>query len=285
MIAHLYEERGWDFPLALRGMFAAAVWDRETGTLTLARDRLGIKPLYYAVAGDRLVFASELKSLLASGLVPLDLDYEAIDAYLALGFIPGPRTPLAAVSRLAPGTMLVVEDGRVEERTWWRYPEPPARPARLSVEEAAEGLMAHMEESVRLRLMSDVPLGAMLSGGLDSSFIVGLMARLQAAPVKTFSVGLAGAAADNELSDAALVARHFGTEHHELELELDGEAVDLAELVWHMDEPLADLSGVGLALRHDAVAMARLDECELLHQHRGLWELMQARAGIRAMEA
>ena len=240
----------------------------------IVRDRLGIKPLYHARVGDLLVFASELKCLLASGLVPVDLDYEAIDAFLTLGFVPGPSTPLAAVKRLEPGHILVVEEGRVWSEAYWRYPAPPVEPVRMSRQEAAERLYAELEESVRLRLMSDVPLGAMLSGGLDSSLIVGMMSGMMSEPVKTFSVGLAGAAADNELADARYVSSVFGTEHHELELELNDGGVDLEQLVWHLDEPLADLSSLGflalceLARREVTVALSGQGADELLGGYR-----------------
>ncbi len=270
----LYARDGLDFPRRLRGMFGIGIWDGRRRRGMIVRDRLGIKPLYHARVGDLLVFASELKCLLASGLVPVDLDYEAIDAYLTLGFVPGPRTPLAAVKRLEPGHMLVVEEGRVWSEAYWRYPTPPVEPVQMSRQEASERLYAELEESVRLRLMSDVPLGAMLSGGLDSSLIVGMMSRMMSEPVKTFSVGLVGEAKDNELADARFVSSVFGTEHHELELELEDGGVDLEQLVWHLDEPLADLSSLGflglceLARRHVTVALSGQGADELLGGYR-----------------
>ena len=243
IIPHLYEDAGMAFPEHLRGMFGIALWDGRNRRAVIARDRLGIKPMYYAEAGDLLVFASELKSLLASGLVGTDLDYEAIDAFLTLGFVPGPMTPLTAVRKLMPGHRLVVDRGGARAEAFWRYPEPAA--AAMSLDEAGERLLAGLEESVKLRLMADVPLGAMLSGGIDSSVIVALMARQMSEPVKTFSIGFAEAGAGNELADARLFAQEFGTDHHELELSFAEQTVDLAELVWFMDEPLADLSSLG----------------------------------------
>jgi asparagine synthase (glutamine-hydrolysing) len=260
ILPHLYEDAGVAFPEHLRGMFGIALWDGRERLAVLARDRLGIKPLYYAEVGDLLVFASELKSLLASGLVPDDLDYEAIEAFLTLTFVPGPMTPLAAVRKLMPGHRLVVENGGFRTEEYWSYPEPA--PAAMTLDEAGEGLMALLEESVRLRLMSDVPLGAMLSGGIDSSVIVALMAREMSEPVKTFSIGFAEAGEGNELADARFVAEYFGTDHHELELSFAEQTVDLAELVWFMDEPLADLSSLGflalseLAAREVTVALS-----------------------------
>jgi len=262
VLPHLYERHGVEFVERLRGKFGLAVWDTKRRRLVLARDRLGVKPLYYALVGERLVFASELKSVLASGLVPAGLDYEAIDAYLSFGFVPGPATPLAAVRRLGPGERLVVEEGRVRVERYWEHPVArPEDPPRDERAYAAE-LLELLDEAVRLRLMSDVPLGAMLSGGLDSSLIVALMAKQMSGPVQTFSVGFREAGAANELADARLVAERFGCEHHELELSYAEQTVDLAELVWSLDEPLADLSALGflalseLASRHVTVALS-----------------------------
>jgi asparagine synthase (glutamine-hydrolysing) len=272
VIPHLYEDAGTAFPENLRGKFGLAVWDERERRAVIARDRLGVKPLYYAVAGDVLVFASELKSLLASGLVDTALDYDAIDAYLTLGFVPGPMTPLAAVRKLMPGHRLVVDAAGIRVDSYWDYPVPA--PVEMSVEDAGEGLLARLEESVRLRLMSDVPLGAMLSGGIDSSVIVALMARNMREPVKTFSVGFAEAGNANELDDARLVAAVFGADHHELELSFADQTVDLAELVWFMDEPLADLSALGflalseLAASEVTVALSGQGADELLGGYR-----------------
>jgi asparagine synthase (glutamine-hydrolysing) len=272
VIPHLYEDAGTAFPEQLRGKFGLALWDGRERRAVVARDRLGVKPIYYAEVGDLLVFASELKSLLASGLVGTELDYDAIDAFLTLGFVPGPMTPLAAVRKLMPGHRLIVDPAGVRIEAYWQYPEPA--PSEMSLETAAEGLLAGLGESVRLRLMSDVPLGAMLSGGIDSSVIVGLMARHMSDPVKTFSVGFAEAGEGNELADARLVAQHFGTDHHELELSFAEQTVDLSELVWFMDEPLADLSSLGflalseLAAREVTVALSGQGADELLGGYR-----------------
>jgi len=272
ILPHLYEQTGAAFPEHLRGKFGVALWDSRLRHAVIARDRLGVKPIYYAEVGDLLIFASELKALLASGLVGTELDHEAIDAFLTLGFVPGPMTPLAAVRKLMPGHRLIVGPTGVRTEAYWRYPEPA--PAPMSVDDAAERLLTGLEESVRLRLMSDVPLGAMLSGGIDSSVIVALMARNMSEPVKTFSVGFAEAGEGNELADARLVAERFGTEHHELELSLAEQTVDLSELVWYMDEPLADLSSLGflalseLAASKVTVALAGQGADELLGGYR-----------------
>jgi asparagine synthase (glutamine-hydrolysing) len=274
ILPHLYERRGPAFVEELRGKFGIAVWDGRRRRAVLARDRLGVKPLYHARCGDLLVFGSELKSVLASGLVRPELDYEAIDAYLTLGYVAGPRTPIAGVSKLMPGERLVVEDGTVRVDRYWEYPAPAAAPGPHRVEEYAEGLLHELDEAVRLRLMSDVPLGVMLSGGLDSSLIVALMARHGGGPIRTFSVAFAEDPDSNELDDARYVAGLFGAEHHELELSLADEAVDLDELVWHLDEPLAELSALGflalseLAAGHVTVALSGQGADELLAGYR-----------------
>jgi asparagine synthase (glutamine-hydrolysing) len=261
VLPHLYERYGSHFPEQLRGKFGIAVWDERRRRAILARDRMGVKPLYWARVGDLVVFASELKSVLASGLIEPELDLEAVDLYLSLGFVPGPRTPLAGVRKLGPGSILVIGPEEVHEEPYWVYPEPnpDSRPRQL--EDYADELLPLLREAVRDRLMSDVPLGAMLSGGLDSSLIVALMAEASSRPVVTFSVGFREDEA-NELADARRVAEAFGCEHHELELSVAENAVDIDELAWRLDEPVADLSALGfdllsqLAAEHVTVALA-----------------------------
>jgi asparagine synthase (glutamine-hydrolysing) len=261
ILPHLYEAHGVEFQQRLRGKFGLAVWDVRRRRAIIARDPLGIKPLYWAQSGDLVVFASELKSLLASGLVEPRLDYAAIDAYLTLGYVPAPATPLAGVQKLLPGHRLVVDaDGARTER-YWSFPLPAPDRTRTE-EDTAEELVDRLEESVRLRLMSDVPLGAMLSGGIDSSLIVALMARNMSNPVKTFSVGFAEAGDANELSAARAFAASVGADHQEIELSLMDANLDLTEITWFMDEPVADLSSIGflmlseLASSHVTVALA-----------------------------
>ncbi|GIU94456.1 MAG: amidotransferase 1, exosortase A system-associated [Gaiellaceae bacterium] len=247
IIPHLYERDGLRFAQLVRGKFAIAVWDGHRRRAVLARDRLGVKPLYWTRVDDLVVFASELKALLASGLVDAELDYEAIDLYLSLGFVPGPRTVLAGVRKLAPGGLLEIADGDVRESLFWEYPHPePEHPAR-TISEYAEELLELLRLAVRDRLMSDVPIGAMLSGGLDSSLIVALMAEASTGPTVTFSVGFREDHA-NELADARHIARALGCEHHELELSVTEPTLDLDEFVWHLDEPVADLSALGFDL-------------------------------------
>jgi asparagine synthase (glutamine-hydrolysing) len=272
VLPHLYEEHGPAMTDRLRGMFAFAVWDADRREGLLVRDRLGIKPLYYAIVDDVVVFGSELKCVIASGLVSDELDPEGIAAHLSLGFIPAPLTPLRDVRKLLPGERLVIAGGEARLERWWDYPVPEEDPVTRSPQEWAEIVRAKLDESVELRLMADVPLGAMLSGGLDSSLIVGLMARHLDQPVKTFSVGFAGEA--SELPDAARIAEFNGADHHALELELATGPEELVELAWHLDEPLADLSALGfrslceLARRDVTVALSGQGADELFGGYR-----------------
>jgi asparagine synthase (glutamine-hydrolysing) len=274
ILPHLYERRGVRLAEYLRGKFGLAVWDGRNQRAVVARDRLGIKPMYYAVVGDLVIFASELKSLLASGLVGTGLDLEAIDAFLTLGYFPAPLTPLAEVRKLPPGHALVADRDGVRTIEYWEYPKPYESNFKGSTDELAAAFLERLEESVKLRLMSDVPLGAMLSGGLDSSLVVALMARNMSQPVKTFSVGFAEDAQFNELADARYVADLVGADHHEIELSFQDAAVDLGELLWHLDEPLADLSALGflalseLAAKHVTVALSGQGADELFGGYR-----------------
>jgi asparagine synthase (glutamine-hydrolysing) len=235
VIPHLYEEHGPDFVRRLDGMFAVALWDARRERLVLARDRLGKKPLLYArLADGTFAFASELKALLQ---LPLDraLDPDAISAYLALGYVPGERTGLAHVRRLLPGHMLVLENGRERVEPYWRL-EPAD--AERSDEEWIELVRERVRAAVRRRLVADVPLGALLSGGIDSSVVVALMAEASSEPVRTFTVGFADDAYD-ERRWARSVAERFGTHHEEVVLETDV-ASTLERLAATLDEPLGD---------------------------------------------
>ncbi len=274
ILPHLYEDSGPAFEERLRGKFAIAVWDGRRRSAVVARDRLGIKPLYYARCGDLLVFGSELKSVLASGLVSTGLDYEAIDVYLTLGFFPGGRTPLAGVRKLEPGHRLEIASGDVRAVRYWDFPRPAPAPVGRTDDETAEMLLELLDEAVEDRLMSDVPLGAMLSGGLDSSLVVALMARHMTEPVKTFAIGFSDEGGDNELADARFVAQTLGTDHHELELSYESDVVDLPDLLWHLDEPVADLSALGfhalsrMASDHVTVALSGQGADELFGGYR-----------------
>jgi asparagine synthase (glutamine-hydrolysing) len=245
-VLHVFERRGEATPEELRGMFAYAVWDRRARTLTLARDRLGIKPLYYALLDDgTLVFGSEIKAILASGLVRPAMREDALPDYLANHATSGEGTLLSGVKRLLPGHTLVWRNGAVGIRRYWdlRF-EAEAEDRRPEAELVAE-YRERLKEAVRLRLMADVPLGAFLSGGIDSATITALMSQLVEEPIKTFSVGFAEREA-NELAYARIVSRAFGTDHHEVVVTPEQFWGALPSLVWHEDEPIAHPSSIAL---------------------------------------
>jgi len=239
-LVHLYEEHGDEMVTHLRGMFAFALWDITRERLLLARDRLGKKPLVYADLGDWILFASELQALAQVDAIPRALDLGALGDYLAHGYVPAPATIYRAVKKLPPAHLGIWEAGRLEIRRYW---EPRYEPKiKIGEEDAVVELERRLDEAVRIRLIADVPLGALLSGGVDSSLVVALMARNSSRPVQTFSIGFDDAAY-NELGHARRVATRFGTEHHELVVRPDATAV-LPTLVRHYGEPYADSSAI-----------------------------------------
>lgn len=224
----------------LNGMFAFAIWDARFRRLVLARDRVGKKPLYYFREGSRVAFASELKALRAGELCPDAVDRESLDCYFSLGYIPAPRTIYKGVRKLRAARCLTISAAAESERQYWRLSF--ADPVERSLEEATEELETLLDDAVRCRLMSEVPLGAFLSGGIDSSLIVSSMARLLQRPVITNSIGFEEEQF-NELPLAGAIAAHLGTDHHEYVVK--PKAVDVIErIAWHFDEPLADSSAV-----------------------------------------
>jgi asparagine synthase (glutamine-hydrolysing) len=239
-ILHLYEEHGDTFVSYLNGMFGFALWDSARKRLLVGRDPLGIKPIYVWTEGDRLMFASEAKALLAAPGVKVELDPVALHSYLALGYVPAPQSIFRGIRKLPPATLMVAERGRVEERRYWRVPCDVDRAIRE--EEWIVRLRSQLEASVRMQMVSDVPIGAFLSGGIDSSAVVAFMAAHSERPVKTYSIGFAGGQAEafyNELPYARRVAELFGTDHHEIQVRPDAVSL-LPRLLWHMDEPIAD---------------------------------------------
>jgi asparagine synthase (glutamine-hydrolysing) len=224
----------------LNGMFAYAIWDAPRKRLVLSRDRLGKKPLYYSLRGDSLIFASELKSLLADPSLPREVDPAAVDAFFTYGFVPSPGTILKGIHKLRPGHTLVWEGGDLKVTQYWnvRYEALQGR----SEEEWVDAIQDLLEDSVRIRLMSEVPLGAFLSGGLDSSLVVGTMRKLMAGgQVKTFTIGF-GEGGFSEVEDARRIAKAFATDHREFEVR--PETAILPELAWYLDEPFGDSSAV-----------------------------------------
>jgi asparagine synthase (glutamine-hydrolysing) len=239
VILHAYEEEGPDCVHRFNGMFAFAVWDGRTGELLLARDRLGVKPLYYWLSGGRLAFASEIKALLEVPEVSREVDPQSLYHYVGYEFVPAPDTIFRDVKKLPPGHHARFRDGRLELARYWDLAfEPDARPS-AEIESRMRDLLA---DAVRLRLIADVPLGVFLSGGLDSSTVVALMHRAGVDPIQSFSLGYDDPTF-SELAYARLVARQFGTVHRELIVEpVTPELVETA--VWHLDEPMTDLSTI-----------------------------------------
>lgn len=260
-IVHLYEELGAEGIARLRGMFAFCIWDAKRRKILLARDRFGKKPLYYSIRPEGIWFGSELKCLRAAG-VPLKPDREALKLYFQFTFIPDPFTAFEGVKKLLPGTWLEYDE-RGETRTgrYWRLPAPAEKPEKGQTPEKAMARIRELfDESVRIRMIADVPLGAFLSGGIDSSSVVASMSLQSKLPVKTFSIGFEEAAY-NELPYAAMVAKKYATEHHEIVVRPDSVAL-VEKLVEHFDEPFADSSAIPtyivseFAARHVKVALS-----------------------------
>lgn len=238
VIVHLYEEYGLDFVRHLRGMFAIALWDRQQERLVLVRDRLGIKPLYYWHESGRLLFGSEIKTVLESPAVERRVNYRALTNYLNYGFVPAPDTMFEGIKKLPPAHMLVWQKGTMHIHSYWEVEFTSNAGDPTVLEERLENTL---EEAIRLHLLADVPLGAFLSGGIDSSLIVAMMAEQMNRAVDTFTVGFDTPGGYDESAAARLVSEYLGTNHHEVVVtEPD---VDLmVKLVHHMDEPLADMA-------------------------------------------
>lgn len=259
-IVHLYEEFGLEFPKRLRGMFGLALWDAPRRRLVLARDRLGIKPLYVTEERGRLAFASELKAILRLPDVDRAIDPVSLDAYLTLGYVPAPRSIFQGIRKVMPGHMVVADRSGVHTERYWQLRFPVSgNGTRLSERDVCDALRSLMRDTVRSHLLADVPLGVFLSGGIDSSVIVALMSEF-VPRLKTFSVGFNEASYD-EAHFARVVADRFGTEHHELIVE-PAHAAGVGELVSYLDEPFGDLSAIpvyflsGLARREVKVVLS-----------------------------
>lgn len=256
-IVHLYEEHGDGLVHHLRGMFALALWDAKESRLLLARDRVGKKPLYYRDTGAGLVFASELKALSAVGPDSRSVDPVALHHYLTYQYVPAPWSILREIRKLPPGHLLTWRAGRTEVRRYWKLDHSPA--AVTDEQEAVEHTRELLLEATRIRMVSERPLGAFLSGGIDSSAVVAAMAQISGKPVKTFSVGFDDARFD-EREHARAVARRYGTDHHEFVLGTSALDV-LPTLAWYFDEPFADSSAIPsfyvaqLSRRHVTVAL------------------------------
>ena len=244
-IVHLYEEHGADFVHKLDGMFAIGLWDDRARRLVLARDRAGKKPLFYYRDAQRLVFASEIKAILAHPAVTVSLDEREIPSYFMYGYVPHPSTFYRGIQQISPaGVMTIDLDGRATEKKYWHltFPEAGSAPT-CDYAAARERVRELVTAAVSRRLVSDVPLGAFLSAGVDSTIVVGLMSRLTPRPVKTFTIGFEGDAAYDETAGARQVSARFKTDH--IEFRVRPSAVDLVDrLVWHHDGPFGDSSAI-----------------------------------------
>ncbi|MBV8998607.1 MAG: asparagine synthase (glutamine-hydrolyzing) [Solirubrobacterales bacterium] len=258
VIVHLYEDHGEDLVRHLRGMFAFALWDGRRRRLLCARDRIGKKPLFWARKGAQVWFGSEIRALLEDRELDRRIDPDAIDAYLALQYVPHPLSAFAEIRKLSPAsTLTITEDGEAVERYWaLDYSQKLEGVSRPELEQQ---LRAHIREATRIRLMSEVPLGAFLSGGVDSSAVVAAMAEQMSEPVRTFSIGFADADFD-ELKYARMVAQRFSTDHHEFRVEPEALTI-MPKLVRHYGEPYGDSSAIPsfylaeLTSRHVTVAL------------------------------
>jgi asparagine synthase (glutamine-hydrolysing) len=283
-IVHAYEQYGDACVEHLRGMFAFAIWDRRRNRLLIARDRLGIKPLYFYKCDRFLAFASEIKSLLQIPAVSRVVDPDALKSYLTLRYVPGPETMFKGISKLQPGHLLIMDAHGVRTRKYWDLEYKTSEG--ISSDDYLGRFQELLEESVRLRLVSEVPLGVFLSGGLDSSAILAVMSKLRERErIKTFSIGYevpkAQQAEVNEFEYARLAATAFGAEHHEFKLTAEDFRDSLTDLVWYLDEPLADDSCIPLyfiarlARKHITVVLSGEGADEILAGY-GIYKRMLA---------
>ena len=246
VIVHGYEQYGEEIVTRLRGIFAFALWDARTQTFFMARDHVGVKPLYYYDREGHFVFGSEIKSILEAPCVPRALNRQALFAYIGCEFVPAPDTMFRHIKKLPAGHYLLMQNGQTKIQEYWdlHFPEEPA--PMIREEDAVESIRELIDDAVRSQLVSDVPLGAFLSGGLDSSTIVAMMRRHISGPLRTFTIGYSDKSF-SEIEYAKLVADQFGTEHHVLMIEEMTEEL-IEKSLWHFDEPMTDLSSIPLML-------------------------------------
>lgn len=277
-IVHAYEEYGDDFERHLTGMFGLAIWDAPRRQLVLSRDRLGIKPLYYTVQRDRFIFASEIKAILEVEEVERRVDPDALDAYLSLRYVPGPRTMFKGIFKLQPGHTLTVHEGRVSVRRYWdlEFSEEPR-----DEERALEEFEALLFEVCRDHLMSEVPYGVFLSGGVDSSAVVAVLRKILKEDVATFTVGYEHADGINEFEYARLLSPLEEASHHELTLTARDVADWIPKLVWHLDEPVGDPACIPLYF------LARYTKpwATVLHSGEGADEILAGYSIYKKMDA
>ena len=245
VIVHLYEEFGPQCLDMLRGMFAFAIWDANTKTLFLARDRVGIKPLYYCLTDTSLVFASEIKAILADPSIRRDIAPEMIDRFLTFLYVPGEETLLKGIRKLAPGHYLIVRDGKTTIKQYWdlRFAEPAKS---RSLKDAEAELLSLLAESVELHMIADVPVGVLLSGGVDSTGVLSFATHATDKPVSSFTVGFSGGQVADERPYAKLAAEKFGTTHHDMTITAEDFVAFLPKYVWHMEEPVCEPPAIAM---------------------------------------
>lgn len=250
VIIHAYEEYGPDCVTRFRGMFSFAIWNAKERELFAARDRMGIKPFYYTVCNGVFIFASEIKSILADKDVPRQVNTEALHHYLRLRYVPGPMTMFQNIWKLLPGHYIRIRESKVETKKYWDIAElgsaEMGHTDRQTDKQIEEELIPFLEECIRMRLMSEVPLGVFLSGGVDSSLLVGMMRQMSVDRIKTFCIGPEKGQGKGEFDYARLVADRYETEHHEFRMSSQLFYDFLPEYVWHMDEPISDPASIPL---------------------------------------
>jgi asparagine synthase (glutamine-hydrolysing) len=267
VILHAYEEYGLSFPTHLTGMFAFALWDMKQRRLVLTRDRVGIKPLYYTVHNGQLLFASEIKALLTERDVPRRIDFDALQAYLRVRYVPAPKTMFQGIYKLLPGHQMVIQQGQIRTEQYWdlTFSDEP-----LSERQCLDELEKLFTEVCQQHLMSDVPFGVFLSGGLDSSAVVATMRRLLKTDPLTFTVGYSGSDGINEFDYSRLVSEHVGTAHHEVMLSPQQFSDWIPKLTWHLDEPVGDSACVPLFF----LAQRAKQHATVLHSGEGADEIL-----------
>jgi asparagine synthase (glutamine-hydrolysing) len=245
VIVHLYEELGPQCLERLRGMFAFAIWDEKTKTLFLARDRVGIKPLYYCLTNESLVFASEIKAILADPSIHREIAPEMIDRFLTFLYVPGEETLLKGIRKLAPGHYLLVRDGQAVIKQYWDLRFRESSPSR-SLKEAEADLLSLLAEAVELHMIADVPVGVLLSGGVDSTGVLSFAVNGTDKEISSFTVGFSGGEVTDERPYARLAAKTFGTQHHEMTISASDFAAFLPQYVWHMEEPVCEPPAIAM---------------------------------------
>ena len=245
VIVHLYEECGRDCVEKLRGMFGFAIWDSKRRTLFLARDRVGIKPLYYYLGGNFLSFGSEMKAILVDPAVRREVDPAMIDRFLTYCYTPGPQTLLRNFLKLEPGHWLTVQDGKIQIQSYWDLDFQPAD-HHQSTKPLQDQVVSILDEAVQLHMISDVPVGFLLSGGVDSTAMLSLASKKTDKPVSSYTIGFAHSSCVDERPFARMAAERFGSKHYEISMSARDFASFLPDYVWHMEEPVCEPASVAL---------------------------------------